>query len=586
MVDLNKVLENIDIVDVVSEYVDLQRKGKNYFGVCPFHDDSNPSMSVSTQKQLYKCFSCGAGGNAVTFVQNIENISFKEALNKLAKSIGMDVEYTGSPKVVDNYFDIYLDATKYFMYSLFHTKEGLPYFEYLQKRGFNYEVLNDFQIGVSSNKIIDPILEKYDKKDVNKTGIINSSNNLIFKDRIVFPITDINDNVVGYSGRVINDAHPKYLNTGETKYFKKSHILYNYAKAKSAIAKEQSVIITEGFFDVMRLATIEVNNVVATMGTAFTNYHAKMINDITNTVYLNMDGDKAGVDASLVIFEMLKNYNIKMYMVDIGEYDPDEYILKYGGDKYIDKLKYAKVYEEFFIDYLIEGFLDLSVGDKEVVIEQLTKFVNNMNNDVTQQLLVNYIQEKIGITIKSIAVSKPATTTNSNNNTQYHKKIDSIVESYYNAVVIDSGVINRVELEFLSLLLNNRRALDEYVNTVKMLNIKKNDEVAMLIKEYYIQNVYQDLKSYIDSRSADYNEEQLSVLQDTVKEITELNINGDDHFISDYVVKIITYKYDKRVYELNKQVSETSDVGEQQKLLQKISVLKNECNLILEKGRL
>ncbi len=582
MADINEILEKVDIVDVVSEYVDLERKGKNFFGVCPFHDDNNPSMSVSPQKQLFKCFSCGAGGNAVTFVMNIENVGFRDAAAILGKSVGIEVANTYK-QIKDDYFNIYLDATKYFMYSLYHTKLGEKYLKYLEKREFDYEVLNYFNIGISNQSIMEPLLKKYAEQDIKKTGLANASNNLVFKSRIVFPIADQYGNVVGFSGRVINDATPKYLNTAETKYFKKSNLLYNFYRASSAIHKSKSVVITEGFFDVMRLHTIGVHNAVATMGTAFTEYHAKMIGDICDVVYLSMDGDSAGVNASLEIFKSLLNYDLKVFMVELDSLDPDEFIVQRGKEKYLHSMKYAKVFEEYYLDYLMNGYVDLNVGDKEVVISNLASFIKMIKSPVVSQLLVGYVYDSIGVTINvnhqsSVNLDVKKATVKPRSHT-------SINESLHSAYVLQNDAINKIELEFLSMILQDRSALEAYVNEIKVLNIKRNDELAMLIRAFYIQNEYSDLLEYIQSRKDDYNESQLETLEKLMVHVTSQEINCNKQLVEDYVRRIILYRYDKKIDEISKDVANEKDVEYRKELLLKITKLKIDRNIIEEKGK-
>ncbi len=582
MANVNEILEKVDIVDVVSEYVDLERKGKNFFGICPFHDDNNPSMSVSPQKQLYKCFSCGAGGNALTFVMNIENLSYTDATAILGKSVGIEVETTYK-QIKDDYYNIYLDATKYFMYSLFHTKHGEKYMKYLEGRGFDYDVLNYFNIGVSNPSIMDPLLKKYSELDVKKTGLANASNNLVFKSRIVFPICDQYGNVVGFSGRVINDSTPKYLNTAETKYFKKSMLLYNYHRASTTINKTKSIIITEGFFDVMRLYTIGIHNAVATMGTAFTKYHAKMISDVCSTVYLSMDGDEAGIKASLEIFKSLVNYDVKVYMIELDMLDPDEFILQKGKEKYESSMKYAKVFEEYYTHYLMRGYVNLNVGLKEEVISNLTSFINMIKNPVVSQLLVGYVSDSIGVLIKT--KNAQAVSLDTTKSTVKPKTNASINESLHSVYVVESDAINKIELDFLAMLLQSRIALEAYVNEIKVLNIKRNDELAMLIRSFYIQSEYSDLLEYIKSRKDDYNETQLQTLLKLMEYVVNKEIKCSEQLVGDYVKRIILYRYDKKINEISKDIANEKDGQHREKLLHKITKLKIDRNIIEEKGK-
>lgn len=572
------ILDKIDIVDVVSEYVELERKGKNYFGVCPFHNDNNPSMSVSPQKQLYKCFSCGAGGDAITFVKDIENISFKEALKSLASSVG--IEYDSSSEYIqikDSYYNIYLDSTKYFTYNLHHTKEGSKYLQYLLDRNFSLETIEEFGIGSSNNDLVKLLFSKYKSDEIIKTGIVNNNNNLIFNSRIIFPITDYHGNVIAYSGRVINDATPKYLNTPETKYFKKSDTLYNIHLAKSEIEKTKSVIITEGFFDVMRLHCNGYKNAIATMGTAFTASHVRTINSLAESVYLCMDSDAAGIKASEVIYNMLKSDRLKIYMIDLSDLDPDEFILKFGIDKFNVCLKSAKLYEEYFVDKLLNQFLNMSISQKEEVIAEVKKFVNSISNQVTKKLISDYVYEKTGFSIANFtSYSKPR---------EISRQVDnkSVVESYYNFTVAEEDVINKIEQEFLFLMLNSKFAIELYENEVNSLNVFQNEEVAMIIKQFYIQNSYDDILEYFINSYSDYNDNQIEVILNILKSLSSINLKCDETTIRDYVERIVVFKYEKRIEAVSKKLMNESDNSNKLKLLKKLNILVKEKTDIIER---
>ncbi len=571
------ILDKLDIVDVVSEYVELERKGKNYFGVCPFHDDNNPSMSVSPQRQMYKCFSCGAGGDAINFVKEIENISFQESLAKLASSVGVEYTYQNETSVIkDEYYNIYHDSTKYFVYNLQHSKDGEKYLEYLKQRKFSLETLEEFNIGCANNDLTDLLESKYKHDDIVKTGIINNNDNLIFKARIIFPIADINGNVIGFSGRVINDATPKYLNTPETKYFKKSEILYNMHQAKPEISKLNSVVITEGFFDVMRLHSNGIKNVIATMGTAFTASHVKLINSYASNIYLCMDSDEAGRKASAAMYKMLKSSDAKVYMVSLDEEDPDDFIVKYGIDKFKTRLYTAKLYEEYYVDMIIGNYLDMSVSQKEQAIEQVKSFANSIDSEITRQLINEYVVSKTGINVISYKTyTKPKTVA---------KSVDgSVVESYYKLTVEEEDVINKIEKEFLYLMTKTKLAIEAYENEVYSLNLPQNDEVAMLIKQFYIQNEFSNIIDYFNNSYQDYNELQREIILDILKEITSFSLSSDEFMVDDYVKRVIVFKYEKRISDFNKKILLADSDAKKIELLKKLNVLIKEKTDIIER---
>ncbi|MFV0499687.1 MAG: DNA primase [Bacilli bacterium] len=560
--DKDNVLDNIDIVDVVSEYITLERKGKNYFGVCPFHDDTNPSMSVSPQKQLYKCFSCGAGGDAINFVKNIENISFNQALVKLGKTVGIEVKSFNEVK--DLYYSIYLDSNRFFTFTLLHSKMGREYLNYLLNRKFNIEDIEIFSIGCSNNEIVELLNSKYKHEEIIKTGLINSNNKLIFKSRILFPIADIHGNIIGYSGRVINESAPKYLNTPETKYFKKSDILYNINLANSEIVKRNALIITEGFFDVMRLYSNGYKHVVATMGTAFTVSHRKLINSLTDNIYLCMDSDSAGIMASKNIYNSLKNSSNKIRFIELEGLDVDEYILQYGINSFTIKYKSAKIFEEYFVDKIIYGYSEMNISNKAKILDDVKGFITTIPNNTVKQLLVNYVEDKIGVSVGGKSSKMQATSIKSRSE---HTLLDCSENLIY-----DENLIDKTEQEFLYLMLNNREAIDIYSNILICLSKKENDEIAMLIQEFYKQNEFEDIIEWIKI-SNNYNETKQEIIIQKVKKILTIELESDIATINDYVVCLKSQTNNKTMVSLPQKIAMETDKDKRMKLLEKLGKL-------------
>jgi len=341
----NEIQNRCDIVDIISKYVTLTKRGKNYFGLCPFHDDHNASMSVSPDKQIYKCFSCGESGNVFTFVSKYNNISFHEAVILLGQDKGYDIKIDS---VISNKnskdYEIYDLAVKFYQNNLYSSL-GKNAISYLEKRQIDKETIKKFKIGLSLNKsVLTDFLvnKKYDLNRLIDLGITNEKNNDKFLNRIMFPLFDLKGNPVAFSGRIYNTKdNSKYINTMETDIFKKGSILYNYHNAKDNLKKSDYVIVMEGFMDVIRASTIGINNCVATMGTAFTKDHINLLRKMTDNIILCFDGDKAGEEATISSLKMLEEANIVPKIIRLPEnLDPDEYILKYGKDSFklqIDK---------------------------------------------------------------------------------------------------------------------------------------------------------------------------------------------------------------------------------------------------------
>ena len=347
---IEEVRKKTDIVDLISEYIPLIKKGKNYFGVCPFHDDSNPSMSVSREKQIYKCFSCGASGNIYNFLMDYEHIDFKDALSKLSSKLGINVETT-SIKVndkFDKFYEIYDLTSKVYQNNLLSEK-GSSARNYLKSRNIGIEEIKKFNIGLSfsNNQIVKQLEKKYNLIDLEDIGLISGYHD-IFQNRIMFPLMNLENKTVAFSGRIYDSLSKdsKYINTKETNIFKKGEILYNYYKSKEEVRVKKYLILVEGFMDVIRLATVGINNVVATMGTSHTINQIKLLKRLSNNIYLCFDGDNPGKLANINNGEELikAGVDIKVISLDNNE-DPDSFVLKNGKEQFEKLILEAKSYQ-------------------------------------------------------------------------------------------------------------------------------------------------------------------------------------------------------------------------------------------------
>ena len=350
----NEIRSKVDIVDIIGERIPLVAKGKNFFGVCPFHDDTNPSMSVSREKQIYTCFSCHATGNVFTFLMNYEHIDFKEALKYLGDKVGID---TGSVKVTkkstkyDKLYDAYKLALKYYQNNLNSTAGKLAK-KYLLNRKIDESIIKEFEIGLSleSKDDLTKLLtgKDYDLATLNKIGL-TSDNHDVYNERIMFPLYDVTGKVVGFSGRIYKDnGSNKYVNTKETEIFKKGETLYHYHIAREECRLSKSVIVMEGFMDVIRASSIGIKNTVALMGTALTKEQINLLKRLSNNIILCLDGDAPGVHAALTNGELLFNNGIEVKVVEIPDNDdPDSFILKHAKERFQGLIDNALNYYDF-----------------------------------------------------------------------------------------------------------------------------------------------------------------------------------------------------------------------------------------------
>ena len=371
---VEEVRRKANIVDVISEYIPLSKNGKNYVGVCPFHDDSNPSMFVSPDKQIFKCFACGVGGNVFNFVMNYEHLSFKETLKLLGDKFGIDTKVNiGKKTESDPSLEAYEIVTKYYENSLF-TNKGVDALKYLNGRSISDEIIREFRIGYSPNEdvVTKMLVSKHFSYDMLVNIGITTKTDYGYRDfffnRIMFPICDHENRVVACSGRIFNgEKTSKYINTKETKHFRKGSILYNYYRAKEYALKEKSIIITEGFFDVIRCYTAGFKNVIATMGTAVTEEHVKAIRKLSTNIILLFDGDNAGAKATYSCGNILMKNGIVPKVVRLGEYDPDEYILKFGPEGFKTIMSHPISFMEFKLDYLKQNRDMTKIADYQVM---------------------------------------------------------------------------------------------------------------------------------------------------------------------------------------------------------------------------
>ena len=352
---IEEVRQKNDIVDVISGYVKLQKKGSSYFGLCPFHNRKSPSFSVSRGKQMYYCFGCGAGGNVFTFIMEYENYSFVEAFKMLAERAGVDipeVEYSKEAKeradLKATLLEINKLAAKYF-YAQLKTEQGKLAHTYLTGRGLSEETITAFGLGYSnkySNDLYRYLKTKgYKDELLVKAGLISVDERHgahdKFWNRVMFPIMDVNNRVIGFGGRVMGDAKPKYLNSPETEVFDKSRNLYGLNRARTS--RKPYFLICEGYMDVISLHQAGFTNAVASLGTALTTGHASLIKRYVNEVYLTYDSDEAGTRAALRAMPILKEAGITAKIIRMEPYkDPDEFIKNLGTEAFEERINKAR----------------------------------------------------------------------------------------------------------------------------------------------------------------------------------------------------------------------------------------------------
>lgn len=403
--EIVSIQRKTNIVDIIRDYVPLTQKGKNFFGVCPFHDDHNPSMSVSVDKQIYKCFVCGNSGNVFNFVMEYEKVSFIEAVKIIADKQGISVNINTNNNVKvdksnDRLYKIYDIANKYYQNNL-NTSFSKDAKKYLYNRKLDDDIIKEFNIGVSFND--SELYNILNKKGFTDNEILDSALCFksasimqdIYKNRIMFPLFDLNGNTVGFSGRVyLNKDENKYINTKETKIFKKGELLYNYHRAKPIARKEKSVIIVEGFMAAIRLWTIGVKNVVATMGTAVTKQQANLIDKMAPNIILMFDGDEAGAKATQSYLENYGNNSDKIKIVRLEDnLDPDDYILQKGKEKMLYQLSHPISIYDFKLNAYKNKIDFTNSKDVSEYIKLVLPEIEKIDDDIIRDIEINKLSK-------------------------------------------------------------------------------------------------------------------------------------------------------------------------------------------------
>ena len=402
--ELNNIRSNADIVDVISDYLDLKQRGRNYVAVCPFHDDHSPSLVVSRERQMFTCFTCKTSGNVFSFVMKYENVSFPEAVQIVAKKIGYTLKGDFSNFKENKYkkeYEIMDFVTKYYTNNI-NTSLGIKALKYLENRGITKDIIKEFNIGLSIDKKDDLynilIKKNYSLQDLSDLGLVNKINLNVydtFINRIMIPIENLQGNVVGFTGRIYNGEEDtaKYLNTKETKIFKKGSILFNYHNARNAIREAKCAVVVEGNMDAITLSAKGIKNVVALMGVSLSQMQIDTLKKLNVPIILMLDNDSAGLDATLKNGELLRKTGVDTLVVRLsGAKDPDEYIRAKGVDALNDNIKHAISFLDFLLDYLKQD-LDLNnITDLKKYINSIISHIN-YEDDLTKQLIISKISK-------------------------------------------------------------------------------------------------------------------------------------------------------------------------------------------------
>ena len=565
--ELGEIRNSVDIVDVVSSYINLTAHGKNYFGVCPFHDDHSPSMCVSKEKQIYTCFVCGATGNVFQFIKEYENISFAEAVRKVATIGGIDVKIDEMKPIKKEsvLYDIYDLSNKIYQLNL-NTSKAVTAREYLKKRGIDDNTIKEFGIGLALIKgnIAEALIKKgFDESDIIKSGLADKNNyglNDLYRNRIMFPLWDLKGKVVGFSGRIFNDENaPKYINSRETEIFKKGELLYNYHRARNECRRKNEVIIMEGFMDVICAYTHGITNVVAAMGTAITSANAHLISRMAKNIILCFDGDDAGILAANACTNELLKLDVFPSIVVLDKTkgkDPDEYIRNNGIESFKEKIMHPLSVMEFKEFFNKRG---IDMGDSSSKALYVKKMINEIDN-ITDSVL------------KEITISKLANETG--------LSADFIKSQLKNNIVKETTIIpekkeqnllkyEKAEMNLIYYMLKDSKVILQYDARKIYLPTEKYRFLVREICAYY--------QKYGNINIADFltfigkNTEMVKVMGS----ITALDLRDEysKDEIEDYMNAINDYNKEEEIKNLKQKMKNSIDYNEKLELAKKIAIL-------------
>lgn len=490
---INEVLAKTDIIDVIGEKVALSKKGKSYFGLCPFHNEKTASFSVEPERKIYNCFSCGEKGNAVTFLQKTNNISFIEAIEDLAIRANITKDFSDFKTENPNQrlFEINESANKLYNLYLSSTKSGIEAKTYLLSRGISVDIMKHFELGLASNEF--DLLHKtltnqdYLVSDLHDLGLVKKSKNDnyydLFRERIIFPIKDEKGNTVAFSGRTYkeNDESAKYINSPQTKVFTKSNVLYNMQNAINEIKKNNRAVLFEGYMDVIAAYKAGVKEAVASMGTSLTKDQIKLIKKYTNNIVICYDGDAAGFEATSRALIMFQQEQMNVTVVILPDkLDPDDYIQKYGNkalleyinNNWIDPLEFEYKKSNMKIDF-----------SKMLDIEHFKKTIFDMIKNASNTVIESYIKRLAADTKLSLESIRQ-------DFNQYTKRNISNIRNVYRAKVEVQDKYTFAERRLVNYFLDDRKYLFNYNKEFgEVFHIDENvRQLKDIVEDLYLEN--------------------------------------------------------------------------------------------------
>ena len=559
---IEEIKNSNDIVDVISQYVNLKRSGRNFFGLCPFHKEKSPSFSVSPDKQIFHCFGCGAGGNVIHFISKIENADFKEAIGILANRAGIELptlnnyEDNKTALLKSKVYEINQIAAEFYHQNLYKPTSKIGQ-EYIKKRKLDNRTLKSFLIGYSGNfdELYRILKQKgFTEEEILASSLVNKTDDGKyidrFRKRVMFPIQDTRNKVIAFGGRVTDDSKPKYINSPENIVYSKGRHLFGLNVAKRGELK--NIIIVEGYMDAISLYQRGITNVVASLGTALTEAQGRLLRRYSERVTIGYDSDGAGQAATLRGLEILQNIGCDVRILQIsGAKDPDEYVIKYGPERFLKCVEQAISLVEFKVKMLKQSLNLDNINDKIKFLNQVAKILSNVTNSIERELYVEKIANEYNVSKEAI-----------------YGEVNKLIYAKNTGEKTLEKPIVKKEIE------KEKQEIDS--STTKRENLI----IYLLIN--YPQESYKKIKSVISENDMKLEENQ-KILKKMYEEIEKGNINIDilnyfeEQNIIDHISGIMSYDFE--ISDLNKCIEDVVNTYEKDKLINRrqeiLDIIKN-----------
>ena len=575
---IDDVRQSNDIVDVISQYVRLKRSGRNYFGLCPFHNEKSPSFSVSPEKQIFHCFGCGVGGNVFTFLTKIEGINFVEAVQQLAERANIQLptleNNVDSAKEVlkAKVYKVNEFTAKYYHENLYRPESKMAQ-EYIKKRKLSNETLKSFQIGFSGK--FDELYQElkkqgFEDREILESGLVNKNERGQFIDRyrnrLMFPICDVRGRVIAFGGRVLDDSKPKYINSPENVVYSKGRHLYGLNVAKKYDIKKR-LLIVEGYMDVISLHQRDIHNVVASLGTALTQQQGYLLRNNTEQIILSYDSDEAGQTAKVRAMEILQNMGCDIRVLQMeGAKDPDEYVVKYGNARFQNLVDKAISVIEFKVKILRQSLNLENTNDKIKFLNEIAKLIAKIDNSMEREVYIEKIAKEYDVSKEAIYAEVNKLTYKESKDEKVLSKTRPVARHREKKETGNvSEATKRRENTILAILLSGDRNIYEIIKqniTIQDFKYEIDKKIAEKLYEEF-ENGNSNINSIIDDLS---EEEQNHI---TMIMAEDYGIDDIEKAIDDIIQSYEKDKLNERKLEILELLEENTTEETQKKELEK-----------------